>query len=310
MFLDIPFTIKYIGLLLLIINMEHITFHITRVWEKNKNKTLNDLLMDAIWNGSYMYTFVKYRCGKLYSTFPLMRSFVDAVLVFKKPAKPIVEYPWASITQLIKDESGKLHVVENTFDLNHFEWTYKSISENLLKLNNMCKDVLQNNNKVVECLLLFAENADGVRSRVINRKNMDMMIDESIQANMSSIRFLMIDYLHPDLEESYELVVDKTYFMEGNHILSGAFVGRLLSKQCYPGAFDKLYRVVIIDQEVKNVEWTYADYIELVQNRKYVINVYEEELSNNVVPRKMSEASATNSMEDEDTKSWDKVDKE
>jgi hypothetical protein len=290
--------------------LEHIHFHITRLWENNKNKTLNDLLVEALWNGSYAFTFVKYRCGKLYSTFPLVRSFVDALSVSKKSAKPIEEYPWASITQLIEDESGKLRVVENTFDLNDFEWTYKSISENLLKLNNMCKGVLQNNNKVVECLLLFAENADGVRSRVINRKNMDMAVDTSVQSNISNIKFLLIDYVHPDLDESYELVVDKQYFMEGNHILSGAFVGRLLSKQGYSGAFDKSYRVVIIDREVKNVEWTYADYIELVQNRKYVINVYEEEPSNNVVPRKISKASANNSMEDEDTKSWDKIDKE
>jgi hypothetical protein len=307
MFLDIPFTFKYLGVLLFIINLEHIKFHITRVWENNKNKTLNDLLVEALWNTSYAFTFVKYRCGKLYSTFPLVRTFVHALSVSKKSAKPVIEYPWANITQLIEDESGKLRVVENTFDLNDFEWQYKSISENLLKLNNICKDVLQNNEKVVECLLLFAENADWVRSRVINRKNMDMAVDTTILTNMSNIKFLLIDYLHPDLEESYELVVDKPYFMEGNHILSGAFVGLLLSKQGYSDAFDKSYRVVIIDQEVKNVEWTYADYIELVQNRKYVINVYEEEPSNNVVPKKIS---ANNSMEDEDTKSWDKVDKE
>ena len=302
---DITYTLGFIGAIILVSNMEIVNTYIAGWWEKNKNKTLNDLLVEALWNTSYAYTFVKYRCGKLYSTFPLVRSFVDAIREPKKSDRSAIEYPWASITQLYEAEDGKLRVMETKFDINDFEWQNTSRSQNLLNLNNMCKDLLQNNSSVLECLLLFAENADGIRSRVINRKNMDMAFDVGIQSNMSNLKFLLIDYVHPDLEESYELVVIKTYFMEGNHILSGAFVGRLLSNQGYSGPFDKSYRVVIMDQEVKTVEWTYADCIEVAGDKKYEVRTYEEVVEP-VQPVQVSNSS----IEDDETKSWDKVDKE
>jgi hypothetical protein len=122
---------------------------------------------------------------------------------------------------------------------------------------------------------------------------------------MSNLKFLLIDYVHPDLEESYELVVNKTYFMEGNHILSGAFVGRLLINQGYSGPFDKSYRTVIMDQEVKTVEWTYADFIEVAEDKKYEVRTYEE-----VVEPVQPVVSSNSLAEDDETKSWDKVDKE
>jgi len=305
---DILYTTGVISVLWLAINMEHITgnmkMYMFRMWENNKNKTLNDLAMAAFWNCSYAYTFVKYRCGRLYSTFPLVRSFVDAFGGPKK-AKPVIEYPWASITRLIEAETGNLRVVEDKFDLTDFEWQNKSISENLLKLNHMCVDVLQNNPNTVECLLLVAENATGVRSRVINHANMDMETDISMPINMANVKFLLMDYVHPEHEDSYELVVDKTYFMEGNHILSGAFVGRLLSKQGYSGAFDTSYRVVIIDQDVNTVEWSYTDFVEVAGDKKYEVRRYEEAP---VEEPAQPVVSSNSSIEDDETKSWDKVD--
>jgi hypothetical protein len=278
--------------------------------KKISKKNSKEWALELFWNGSYAYTFVKHRCGKLYSTVPLVRSFVDAISEPKKSTLPDVEYPWASITQLFEAEDGKLRVMETHFDINDFEWQNTSRSQNLLNLNNYCKDLLQNNSSVLECLLLFAENADGIRSRIINRKNMDMAVDASIQSNMSNLKFLSIDYIHPNLEDSCELIMDKPYFMEGNQILSGAFVGRLLTKQGYYGAFDKSYKIGIIDQEIKTVELTYGDFIEVAGDKKYTVNVYEDTpIETNVEPIQPVTTEIISS-EDEETKSWDKVDKE
>lgn len=301
---DISYTLSVIGAIILVSNMEMVNMYIARLWETNKNKTLNNLLAEALWNGSYAYTFVKYRCGKLYSTFPLVRSFVDSIREPKKSTNLAAEYPWASITQLFEANDGKLRVMETKFDINDFEWQNRSMSENLLNFNNMCKDLLQNNGNVVECLLLFAENANHIHSRVINRKNMDTVVDASIQNKSVDIKFLMIDYLHPTIEDSKEIVLDKPYFLEGNQILSGAFVGRLLTKEGYTGAFDKTYRIAIIDQYVNTVEWTYMDFIELTGDRQYVLRLNEP-----IHPAASVEQNKVVDDEDE-TKSWDKVDKE
>lgn len=304
MLTDISYTLGVLGAILLVSNLEIVNMYIAKWWENNKNKTLNDLLVEALWNTSYAYTFVKYRCGKLYSTFPLVRSFVDAIREPKKSAKPAVEYPWASITQLFEADDGKLRVMETKFDINDFEWQNTSRSQNLLNLNNMCKDLLQNNSGVLECLLLFAENADHIRSRVINRSNMDRAFDVGIQNKAVSVKFLLTDYVHPTIEDSKEIVLDKPYFLEGNQILSGAFVGRLLAKEGYTGPFDKSYRVVIIDQDVKTVEWTYADFMELTGDRQYAV-MHQETPVGPVQP-----VSSNSLVEDDETKSLDKVDKE
>lgn len=305
MLTDISYTLSVLGAILLVSNLECVNMHIAKWWENNKNKTLNDLLVEALWNTSYAYTFVKYRCGKLYSTFPLVRSFVDAIREPKKSAKPDVEYPWASITQLFEADDGKLRVMETKFDINDFEWQNTSRSQNLLNLNNRCKDLLQNNSGVLECLLLFAENADHIRSRVINRSNMDRAFDVGIQNKAVSVKFLLTDYVHPTIEDSKEIVLDKPYFLEGNQILSGAFVGRLLAKEGYMGPFDKAYRVVIIDQEVKTVEWTYADFMELTGDRQYVLRLNES-----IQPTTSVMTNMVVDDDEEETKSWDKVDKE
>jgi hypothetical protein len=55
------------------------------------------------------------------------------------------------------------------------------------------------------------------------------------------------------------------------------------------------------------VEWTYSDYIELDGNRKYMVRTFDESTKLNLT-RKASKTSSP--MEDEETKSWDKVDKE
>ena len=55
-------------------------------------------------------------------------------------------------------------------------------------------------------------------------------------------------------------------------MLSGAFVGRLLVSCGYSGAFDKNYRISVIDQAIKNVEWTYSDFIEVAGVKSYVLH--------------------------------------
>jgi hypothetical protein len=137
MLTDISYTLGFIGAILLISNMEMVNMYISSLWETNKNKTLNNLLGEALWNGSYAYTLVKYRCGKLYSTFPLVRSLIDAISEPKKSTKPAIDYPWASITQLYESDDGKLRVMETKFDINDFEWQNTSRSQNLLNLNKI-----------------------------------------------------------------------------------------------------------------------------------------------------------------------------
>jgi hypothetical protein len=328
------------GLLIVMATDDTIEQYMKSVWEKNKIKTLNDLAMHAFWNGSYTYTFIKYHCGKLYSTVPLIRSFVDAL---NESRKPIVYYPCASITRLIEYESGEFSILEDKFDLLDYEWKYKTIPENFLKLRHMCVDLVKNDYRVIECLLLIAENENCIYSRVINRRNMYKADKLSVPATMAKSAFLLVDYAHSEQSDSYELVVDNAYFIEGNHILSGSFVGRLLSKQGYTGVFDNKYKIVVMDKDINTVEWSFVDYVEVGANMSYALKLYDDPAMqtpyDDILPpidEYEDEIMATNTAEkdvdiqqsvlvneptvevspkiyedeDEETKSWDKVEKE
>uniref|UniRef100_A0A6C0HHJ2 Uncharacterized protein n=1 Tax=viral metagenome TaxID=1070528 RepID=A0A6C0HHJ2_9ZZZZ len=305
-------------------------------------KNAKEWAIELFWNGSYTYTFVKHHCGKLYSTYPLVRSFVDAIGGPINSAKSNDDYPWASITQLVEEADGRLRIIEDFFDLSDDEWIYKTMNENLPRFNNMCRDILQNNTTISECLLLIAENAEsGIHSRVFNRYNMDADTDVIINNNPVNMKFLSIDYVHPTQPEPYEIVVDKSYFMKGNHLLSGAFIGRLLADSEYTGVFDKDYRIAVIDQEVKNAEWEYDNYIEVAGEKTYVLHFFvnsspenngDTSNSQNMLSTddissppdntqytlfepldidKERDSSISNTNEDdEETKSWDKVDME
>jgi hypothetical protein len=307
---DITYTVGVIGALFVVTNLEYVNMFVARVWETNKNKTLNDLLMETLWNGSYTYTLVKYRFGRLYSTFPLVRSFVDALPSNKLSKTPKTEYPWASITQLIELDDGKLSITETPIHLNDFEWKNRNMVENVVVLKRMCRDLLCNNSAITECLLLVAENEQYTYSSVITRHNMD--IDTGIpisQNNPSGVKFLSVDYDHDDLEDSLELTVDKSYFREGNCILSGAFVGRLLKKNGFSGTFDKQYTISVIDNAIKTVECRYMDFIEIGCDKKYTVCVESllssEENTPTLLPS--SDVMTSSEIEDEETKSWDKL---
>jgi hypothetical protein len=316
---DITYTVGVIGALFVITNLEYVNMFIARVWETNKNKTLNDLLMETLWNGSYTYTLVKYRFGRLYSTFPLVRSFVDALPIHKSSKIPETEYPWASITQLNELDDGKLSITETTIHLNDFEWKNRNMVENVVVLKRMCSDLLCNNSAITECLLLVAENEQYTYSLVITQPNMAMDTGIPIsQNNPSGVKFLSVYYDHDDLEDSLELTVDKCYFREGNCILSGAFVGRLLKKNGFSGTFDKKYTVSVIDNAIKTVKCRYMDFIEIDCDKKYTVCVEsllsceENTAPDNLQPPTLlpsSDVMTSSEIEDEETKSWDKLEK-
>lgn len=244
--------------------IERFIHYMTNIGEEYSDKTLNDFLAVVIWKGSYMYTCIQYRCGKLYSTFPFIHRFVDALRnVTKKPHSE--EYPWATITQLLQDPYGKLTTMDVKFSLTDFEWKDKTMDENLRQLHEMCITLLETRANVVECLLMYSSNEDFILSQVVNRKNMheEYTPDSYSKTKESDIRFLTVNYLHDELVEQEELVICAPYYRNGNQILSGAFVGKLLTSQGYIGPFDNTYKVIIIDKQVKVIDFSYSQYIEL-----------------------------------------------
>ena len=81
----------------------------------------------------------------------------------------------------------------------------------------------------------------------------------------SAARF-MIEYTHPNQSHQITLVIPKSMYMAGNHILSFLFVLRLLKYQPEPFHFDMDYTLKVIDDDVNILELKSHQFIVLTED--------------------------------------------
>jgi len=98
----------------------------------------------------------------------------------------------------------------------------------------------------------------------------------------SNAKFLSIEYKHPDMKYSIELLLSNNWFLEGNEILSPSFVLRLLEYQSKEYIFDMNYKINIIDNNICIFELLSDEYI-LFTKTGYIVKkidlILEDELS-------------------------------
>lgn len=319
---DIFCTISMVGFTLWYIQLQ---YGLDVLMNKLRTTSLNEWLVELLWNTSYTVTLVKYRFGKLYDTFPLVRSFTDNVIEkmnyynLRNTKNAARSYPNGSITRLVDEGDGELSIIEDFFDFSDFEWSDRSIDEKLLKMKILAKNLLVTDETVIECLVILSLSPDVTISRLIT-KDMGTLYDtencELIEP--SSVKFLSIDYSHPDMDDTTELVIDKSYFMVGNHIISSVFIGRLLlqdeSARC---VFNNKYSICIIDKQVNTVNCGYKDFIEIIDSKQYLLHKHSTEISEKgtVLPTVNADAESVAhtpavDTEDDESKSWDKINKD
>ncbi len=263
-------------------------------------------LMDLFWTGSYIYTFVKYRCGKLSSTFPLVNSLADSVCsLLNVPKNESLVYPWGSITRLYKEPNGNLRIIEDTFDMSEFEWKDRTNPENLVRLKDMAKQLLDTDEDILHCLVLMALSDTTIISRVISHSSQDTGEPAKIDIH-SNIKIFVPDYTHVDIDDSIELDIPAhQYNIVGNQILSAAFIGRLLKDKT--NVFDDKYIVNMLDRYMNMNKLTCGDYIQISETSYSICSVNEPTKSNtSTLSDENTKPSPPN--EDDETKSWDKID--
>jgi hypothetical protein len=90
----------------------------------------------------------------------------------------------------------------------------------------------------------------------------------------SKVRFVSIEYLHPELEEAIEIKLDDNWFIVGNELFTPAFVLRTLEYQSKCFFFDKEYKVRVMDSEYSVIEFNADSYI-VLEKDTYVLNQNE-----------------------------------
>ena len=96
----------------------------------------------------------------------------------------------------------------------------------------------------------------------------------------SEIFFSFVEYHHPKMMKSLEMVIPSDYYMVGNDLFTSAFVLRQLELMNCSFAFDNNYEIHILDHEFNEKHLTFEEHIE-VQENSYIIrkNLQEEEVA-------------------------------
>jgi hypothetical protein len=287
-----------------------------------------------LWKASYGYTVVKHYLGKLHSTFPLIHSFADSMQKlsnqYTNPQNKPNEYPWASITRFTDNSDGTYNISEDYYDI--VEFSYGN-NDTLEKLINMSMDVLQSDDTITECLIKLSISPEYTLFRVINRIFTQMKTsndattsqdpinsdgDKTSILKTSSVKFLSIEYEHPDMNEPICIKLPSSFYLEGNSILSAAFIRQWLSETGEPYVFDNRYAIYIIDQDVSSIALSNKEYITILSDKKYTICTYLElpvtdifSVENQDICKDDNNNNnqlITKEMDDtEETKSWDRL---
>jgi len=86
----------------------------------------------------------------------------------------------------------------------------------------------------------------------------------------SKVKFLNIEYTHPNMKNSITLNVGQDFFIEGNEILSPSFVKRMLEYQNKSYYFNFNYKLKIVDNHINFFEIGSQEYI-LIEKENYKI---------------------------------------
>jgi hypothetical protein len=163
---------------------------------------------------------------------------------------------WGMIFQIYTDEKG--------FAAD--EHSYELLDD--IKNPNLFRTFMNNSNIRTEnmydtCVIVKTPNSVMCR-RIGDGLSLPKIGDELEKSN---VRFVSVEYTHPDLGEPIPIKLSKEYWQVGNELFSAAFVLRYLEYQPENYSFDDKYKVVIMDGNMDIIELHLGEYIVLGLNK-------------------------------------------
>ena len=187
-------------------------------------------------------------------------SYVKSVALRHK-IEPMAE-SWVSISS-IKSNSDHL------YDSN--EESLETRLETYIETYNIYRSILVLDVKNKDSITTMKYNERYIH-RICN-KNFSETLEISIdELELSSTRFLSIEYTHPNMKTPIILSIDKGHYVNNNEVLSPVFILRLLEYQSHNYVFDMNYILKIMDNNINMFELTYDKYILLTTDSYRILS--------------------------------------
>ena len=208
-------------------------------------------------------------------------------LVYSKWANVRIEpfsEQWMSTCVLSRDLS-KISVVINDEDerqVNHGCYFYEKYVGNGEWPRDRAQDLFESECNIravfagIEDLeiLMLMKSGGLYLSRVIYLLGQDdCSLDLHLLWTPSSVRFLSVEYHHPSIDKPVPIEIDRGFYLEGNHLLSAAFVKRCLEYNSKDCVFDMNYTLKIMDGNINTIDLKSDEYVVLDGDNYKIITV-------------------------------------
>uniref|UniRef100_A0A6C0HC27 Uncharacterized protein n=1 Tax=viral metagenome TaxID=1070528 RepID=A0A6C0HC27_9ZZZZ len=141
------------------------------------------------------------------------------------------------------------------------------------------QNIMKTDKKIEESLLTM-KTGDTYIYKLCTRENKCCL---ELPNELSKIKFLNIEYCHPENEKSITIDIDKNGYLVGNEILSSTFVKRCLEYMNGLKSFDMNYTLKIMDNNLDSIVLKSDEYIVLEQNSYKIMKRTAIELTNDWV---------------------------
>jgi hypothetical protein len=112
-------------------------------------------------------------------------------------------------------------------------------------------------------VIMKMENQIGEQFYISRRGHVEI---SNLTLDKSKVHFLSIEYTHPDMNESIELQLDRSWFVVGNEIFTSTFILRVLNYQSQLFVFDEKYKIKIMDENCNIIEFGEEKYMVITED--------------------------------------------
>jgi hypothetical protein len=155
------------------------------------------------------------------------------------------------------DTNGKESTIQTDSRLKSFtQWFYTT------------QHVMKQEKILEECLITMKNN----NKYIYKICNLENECFSELPKELSKVKFLNIEYVHPENQSSITIQLDRNSYLVGNEILSPTFVKRQLEYMNSSKNFDMTYVLKIMDNNLNNVELKSDEYIVLDKMEYKVVN--------------------------------------
>jgi hypothetical protein len=227
----------------------------------------------------------------------IIYNFKKARAYIKNESIEPREPNWANLSILLHDNETnyykKIDMYQSLYNNLFYQYIYKdididntpAIQEIIIK--NQIKMFLENTqnylqqcDNIVEILITINDNNkiyNNLSIETIKFSNYKRLEPYGIPLEPSRLRFVSLEYTHPEMEKEITLKIPLNSFYIGNQILSAIFIKNILENQYEPYVFDNNYIINIIDMDFNFFTIKMGEYIEILDNEEkyYIKKSYE-----------------------------------